>query len=247
MCISAYNSCLRFTCFVGMAGAKLPRKSNNQQTTTMKLTRLIALIAAGAALALNSAFANGIDYSNNASTSLKLNGNSTFTFTAVAGKNFTVTNDTLAGDALGLQGLISGTYTIGAVTTASGTSSAAVTGAGSFKIFDGINTFSATLQWLDISQTGTGSTLNTTGTANLTGITYAGTKASLIDLMSAASGAANSLTFQFNPAIALSAMKTSKKTTSFSGTVTALPEGGETLVMLGLGLSALAFVRRKRA
>jgi hypothetical protein len=228
----------------------------------MKLTRLITLLAAGAALALNSAFADGIDYSSSGGL-LKLNGNSTFTFTSSlqdvqtgpgitnAQANFNVTNDTLAGDAYipgdPLKGLMSGTFSIGTPVTVGLTTSATVSGTGTFKIYDGLTPFTANLSWVDISQTGSGSTLNVQGVANLTSITYAGSRVTLIDLKNAASGASNTLTFQFvGPTLSLTQMLTSTRSTSFSGSVSALPDGGETLMLLGLGLSALAFIRRKQ-
>jgi hypothetical protein len=234
------------------------------------LTRLITALAVGAVVAVSAARANGINFSSAAGTTssngaqIKFDGASHFSFSnATAGTNngfaFVVTNDDLAGDALGLKGVITGTYTIGAISvdnagtpfnTADDVSTAPVTGSGLFKIQDGAsNWFSANVTWQDIKQVGTGSTINTTGFANLTGITYTGTSLSLQELRDALSGASTTISFTFNPAVALSALKSGAGThkTSFSGSTTALPEGGETLMMLGLGLSGLAFLRRKRA
>lgn len=231
----------------------------------MKLTRILALLAASTALALSSAFADGIDYSSKDGL-LKLNGNSTFTFTSSVHDvqtgpgvnnqltNFEVSNDTIFGDAYipgdTLKGLITGTFGIGAITTVgsgpTATNSALVSGTGTFKIYDGLTPFIANLSWVNISQTGGGSTLNVLGVANLTSISYSGSIQTLQAIKNAASGASNTLTFQFSPAMSLSAMQSSTKSTSFSGSVSALPEGGETLMLLGLGLSALAFIRRKQ-
>jgi len=149
-----------------------------------------------------------------------------------------------SGSAINDLGEITGSFSIGAITTSAGVSTASVGGTGAFIIHDGVNTFSAVLTWVNIQQSGTGGTLNTTGTANMTGITYAGSNADLLALKTKGSGG-NSLTFTFIPAISLTDLKggAGSHQTSFSGTV-ATPDGGTTVVLLGFALAGMGTLRR---
>ena len=151
-----------------------------------------------------------------------------------------------SGTASGLMGEMTGTFTIGTITTIGGVSSASVSGSGTFVIHDGVNTLSATLTWVDITQNGTGDNLNITGTVNLTGITYGGSNADLVALRNAGNGA-NVLTFQFVPAVTLATLRNGPgpNSTSFSGTVATLPDGGTTVALLGLALTGLEGLRRR--
>jgi hypothetical protein len=64
--------------------------------------------------------------------------------------------------------------------------------------------------------------------------------------MAAAGTAANVLTFQFVPAVTLAVLRDGpgSHSTSFSGTVVSLPDGGTTIMLLGVGLGALGMARR---
>jgi hypothetical protein len=179
------------------------------------------------------------DYASSVGAKINFDGANHFSFSPGLG-NFSVSDGTAAG----LSGEITGTYTIGAITTSGGVSSAAVTGSGTYVIHDGVNTFSATLTWVNIQQSGTGSTLNVSGTANLTAITYSGSNADLLAIKNA-SAAANTLTFQFVPAVSLSDLAgNGTHSTSFSGTVGTLPDGGTTVALLGFALVGVAGLRR---
>jgi len=197
--------------------------------------------------------ANEIDYSNLANTAINFNGTGGFSFSNVASKNIKITGST-TGQAIGLDGEITGNYQIGPISTFGPTSVANVTGTGSLLIYDGANTLTATLTWDDIVQTGTGSTINDNGVVNLSSITYGGTDADLVNLQNALS-AVNTLTFSFTPAKSLSTLATSAATTSFAGSISTIapsvPDNASTAFLLGLGalgivLGAVA-LRRKSA
>lgn len=204
------------------------------------LLRLAALLALGAGLLGVTAKATPIsfDYSNTTGSTINFDGNSHFSFKAgSSGYSFGITS----GDAVGLTGNILGTFTIGNASAFT----APVTGTGTFSIFDGTTSLTADVSWLSLAQIGTGGTLNFNGALNLKNIAYSGNNSVLLDLKSAEAGN-NTVTFQFASPTSIAQLKSTKMSTSFSGSVTAAPDGGTTLLLMGLGLSGLALVRRKR-
>jgi len=215
--------------------------NQNQVKTTLTFKRIATGLSLAAALALTSnATAVTIDYASADMSFIKFDGAGNFSFTPAA-NSFNVTS----GSAVGLQGDMSGSYAIGAITTIGGVSTASVTGSGTLKIHDGAFDLTGTLTWVDIEQFGTGGTLNTVGDLNLTGITYSGANADLVALKNAGS-AGDVLTFQFIPAQTLTFLKANAAQTSFSGTIhTNVPDGGLTLSLLGFALVGIEGVRRK--
>ena len=181
----------------------------------MKIKNLIAVAASAAVLALGSSAKAVVTfgYSNTGNSAIQFNGDGTFTFTPAV-NNFSVTT----GSALNLPGEITGVYTIGAVTSDGVTSSAPVTGVGTFVIHDGANDLTATLQWVDITQDGTAGFLNVGGSVNLTGITYSGSNPDLVALKAAGS-AINVFNFQFTTVVPLAALTAGPFSTTFAGTV----------------------------
>ena len=77
---------------------------------------------------------------------------------------------------------------------------------------------------IDVSTVGTGGLINLNGTVNLTGVTYSGTNADLLQLKNEATlgGGIVALTFQFVPAKTLNqfAAAGADSKTSYSGTIT---------------------------
>jgi len=205
-----------------------------------KFRRLPTVLLLSASLAAaTSVEALQIDYANTVGSSINFDGLGNFSF-APLGDNFAVTG----GSAAGLLGEITGTYSIGAITTIGIVSSAPVTGSGLFVIHDGSATLSATLNWVDILQVGAGNILNDSGVVSLTGITYGGSNPDLLALASAGS-AANVLTFQFIPPVSLSTLAGSPNATSFSGSISTVPDGGATVALLGFVLVGVEGLRRR--
>jgi hypothetical protein len=210
------------------------------------ILKLSLILAAGMILACaGKVQAVSFDYSSTVGSTIDFDGMTHFTFSPIT-NNFRVSN----GSAANFLGQMTGTFTIGTITTIGGVSSAPVTGSGTFVIHAPDGDLSATLTWVDITQNGTGDNLNITGTVNLTGITYTGTNADLVALRNAGNGA-NVLSFQFVPAVTLAQLRNGPggHSTSFSGTVATLPDGGTTVALLGLALTGLEGLRRgmKRA
>ena len=143
------------------------------------------------------------------------------------GRDFEITLSDGAGDSLGLLGNMSGTFTIGSITSFLGFEFASVSGLGTFSIFDGSSLFTATLAWDDIYSIGTTGGINAVGTLNLTNIAYSGTNA---DLLALASGAGNNgtsaVSFQFIPPESLTDLTTGSGffQTSYSGTAFVEPQ-----------------------
>jgi hypothetical protein len=147
------------------------------------------------------------------------------------------------GTAAGFTGVIAGAFSIGAPVISGGSQIAPVTGVGTFTINDGLTPFTASLTWVDISSFGVFGGLNAGGSANLTGVSYLGTNPDLVAL--AVQGiASNSLTFQFATPYTVTQLKTTDIETSYSGTLTSVPDGGMTVALFGLSLIGLTGVRR---
>jgi len=216
----------------------------------MKLTHLCTALSLTATLAFSGhLLANDIDYANLAHTNIVFNGTGGFSFshTGTPAANIEITGST-TGDSVGLMGEITGNYQIGTVTHVGPVSSATVTGTGTFLVRDGTDTLTATVNWDDILQVGTGSTLNDNGQVNLTNILYSGTNVDLVDLKDDLT-ASNVLDFTFTPAETLAALKTHRVSTSFSGSIDySVPDNGNTALLTGLGLVAIAagLVAQKR-
>ena len=185
------------------------------------------------------------------SANLHFLGDTTFTFddatTGVgSGHDFIVNSTSGAGDAFGLYGNISGTFTVGpssggAIESATVTSSPGAT----LSIFDGVNTFSGLINWITLVRDDTSGNLNIAGAVNLTGITYSGTVADLIALKGANNSASSVINFTFNPALSINDLRTQNVKTSYSGDITSVPDAGGTVMLLGLALSGIALVRNR--
>ncbi len=204
------------------------------------LMRVASFILLGLAFGSYVAKANLMDYSSETNASINFDGQSHFSFAPTA-NNLTITLD---GAATGLSGEVTGLFTIGAITAYPIGATAPVTGSGTFVVHDGLSyDLTGDLVWIDITQIGTGDSLNISGLLNMTNITYGGSNPTLRTL-AAAHSATNVLSFQFTPAVSLSSLKTARHTTSFSGSIS-VPDGGTTIMLLGAALAAVALLRRR--
>jgi len=138
-------------------------------------------------------------------------------------------------------------FSIGSISSSGPLETASVNGTGILTIADGLGyNLTANLTWNDISQDGTGSTLNVNGLINLTGVMYAGSNP---DLMALAANVSDSdtLDFTFDPAVSLTQMATTAEQTTYSGSISSasVPDGGETAMLLGVALCAIGICRNR--
>jgi hypothetical protein len=163
----------------------------------------------------------------------------TFTFVAPVGsQQFEITS---AGAALGLQGSISGTFTIGTISGVD-PQTAPVSGIGTLTIFDGSQNLTASIEWVNIFTFGSSGGLNSTATANITGVDYGGSNTALQTFASLSNPTrTGAVSFQFIPAVSLTTLATGGgiNQTSWSGTFEAVPIP-PTALLLGSGLFGLA-------
>jgi hypothetical protein len=154
----------------------------------------------------------------------------------------------------GLQGNINGTFIVGAITSAvPGVEQASVTTTnGTFSVYDGFsNTLTADLDWKDIlvfNKLVGG--MNVTGLVNLDNISYSGSNSDLLGIENGTDQTVV-LTFQFSPlkkkSLADLMVAGQVNSTSYSGSLSAVPEPSS-CVLLGmatLGLLAYAWRRRQ--
>jgi hypothetical protein len=196
-----------------------------------------------------------VKFSSVTGASIKVLAGGSFTFTnnLTDGRSFEIDltenfPGTEGDDLLGLQGTIGGLYQIGAISPTGTGETATVTGSGTFSIFDatpGLNALTGTVTFVDITTSGTGSTLNVEGTVNLSGLTYSGSNAGLQRLASYPAGIVTA-SFTLIPAQTLTSIKGNGATSTYSGTLTAVPEPGHYAALLSSGLGVALWVARRR-
>jgi len=173
--------------------------------------------------------------------------------------DFRITNASPAG-LDGLMGAISSTFAIGPISTVTFVDpithqtvteqEAPVLGTGTFSIFDGISSdFSATITSNSYTAltVGTAGVLNPFGSVNLSNFLYNGSNPALEALANAGSGI-DAVTFQFVPAESLTQLTTGgvANSTSFSGSVIAVPEPAAFSAILGSAALGCALLRRRK-
>ena len=181
-------------------------------------------------------------------TVISFTSNSTFGFTSTNGYQFSISSVAGGiGDSVGLDGYLApgGPFTIGTITTNGGLQSAPVTGTSTLHITDNATLdLTGTINWIDIGTVSVLGIINLNGQVNLTAITYTGTNSDLTAL-AAAGSATDVVTFQFVPAKDLTQLSTTGGQTSYSGSITTVPEPGAwVLVAMGTGLGV--FLRGRR-
>lgn len=225
-------------------------------TVTRRLTG--ALFACALAIPVTATNAATIDYAATTGGNIVLDATDgcgtagsvgCFSFTpnnATGGSGATSLNIT-SGTAAGVLGRIDGSFGVGTITSSGGLETAPVTGVGSLSLFDGANTLTASLGWVDIATFGTGGIINIEGTANLTSIIYSGSNADLLALANAGTGT-QTATFQFTSPTSLTDLFSGSGTTatSFSGSITPVPVPAA-LWLFGSGLLGFTMVGRRRA
>jgi len=161
--------------------------------------------------------------------------------------------DASAASLVNLNGSIGGTYVVGAISNPSpGVEQAPVTTTnGTFSVFDGAVALTADLDWKDILvYNGLSGVLNGMGIVNLTNIAYTGTNAALAALRDGSQQTAI-VTFQFSPLNkkTLTQLMTDGQvnTTSFSGSVSAVPEPSTVLMLAAASILAFSatWLRRR--
>jgi len=148
---------------------------------------------------------------------------------------------------VGLNGFLGpgGPFVIGAITTSGGLQSAPVTGGSTLHITDNATLdLKGTINWISIATISVAGVLNLNGQVNLTAITYSGTNSDLVALAAAGSGE-DVVTFQFVPPKTLTQLTTTGGQTSYSGSITSVPEPG-TWVLVALGTGLGVFLRGRR-
>jgi len=149
-------------------------------------------------------------------------------------------------------GSITGSFTIGAVTVAGPSQTAAVSGTGSFKIFETLPSLvalTADLSLVKISSLFGGVSINNSSVVNLSNFQYSGSDPNLLALKNASLIGVVTTSFQFSPNRTLLQLTANgaSNSSSYSGTVlTQIPEPSTYAALLaGLTLVVVA-VRRRR-
>lgn len=226
-----------------------------QNTKVMENAKKIAVVVlALLAFSIASSDAIVLDFANLPGTVVDFSGGG-FTFTSANNGQFDITSvQGGTGTSVGLDGgVVSGEpFMIGTISNTStpfGTiESAPVTGTGVLYIMDGSSIdLTGFIQWDNITTLGTGGTLDLTGTINLTDIVYTGANSDLLALAGDGS-ATDTLSFQFTSGSSLEELATTGGLTSYSGSISAVPEPGTmTLVSAGLmGLFSLRILRKRQ-
>jgi hypothetical protein len=189
-----------------------------------------------------------LDFQGLDGTVINFTTNSTFGFTTTNGYQFSISSVTGgAGTSVGFNGYLSpgGPFTIGAITTNAGLQSAPVTGTSTLHITDNAATdLTGTINWISIGTINVLGVLDLSGQVNLTGITYPGGNSDL-GALAAAGSASDVVTFQFIPAKDLTLLSTAGGQTSYSGSITSVPEPG-TWVLVALGTGLGVFLRGRK-
>lgn len=196
-----------------------------------------------------------LNFSNNAGSALTFLGTGTgvsfdfganpdFKITSISGPWTGAPTDLLSG----LQGDILGlfSYSTASIVSMAGLQTAPVTSAGGeLVVHDGSGfDLTAALSWVDIQTFGTIGGLDASGTIDLSGFSYGGNNSQLMQLANYGDTTV-AATFQFVPAQSLSDLASGTHSTSFSGSLNAVPEPSSWFC-LAIGAVAMVWVGRRR-
>jgi PEP-CTERM motif len=172
---------------------------------------------------------------------------STIQFTdATDGYDFVIAGSSAPG-LVGLKGNIGGVFQIQGISVVGSAQTAAVSGTGTFSIFDGSNTLTADLSLLSVGTLGAGLALNLDGAPNLSHFSYAGSNATLQSFVTSPD-AAIALSAQFIPPKSLTALTAAGSINSsvYSGTIAATVPEPASYLLLAAGLIGAAVSMRRR-
>jgi len=218
----------------------------------MKRSFLTVLIVVLALVAQTANAANiSCDFSSVAGASIKFTGTGDkIEFPNTGAYDFVVT-DATSPNLGGLFGTIGGTFVVGTISSPfSGVEQALLTTTdGSFSIFDGTASLTANLDWKDITVFNKLSgVMNGTGIVNLSNLAYTGSNS---DLLAIKNGQDQTvvLTFQFSPlkkkSLADLMVNNQVNSTSYSGSLSAVPEPSMLVGLAGMGLVGLMLAVRR--
>jgi hypothetical protein len=210
----------------------------------MKITKCSLSIVLVLSLASMAHAIQIYNFSSLPGASIQFNGTSSdFLFNSLAdGTQWWITGESgqPGGSVLTLKGWFTGgPWSYGSISGVSDQSAPVSTSPAMLKIDDGTGTLAtANVTWGVVSTSPTGG-LNAGLTVNLFDLSYTGLNVDLRSFFSNPSGELN-LSFQYDPAMSLTQLTqgSGPYTTSFSGTLTPVPEPGSVL-LLGLGFFAL--------
>jgi hypothetical protein len=219
----------------------------------------LATLTAGVAICAATSQA-ALDFANLTGTAIEFTSGSQFSFTGGAAQWDVTTPGSAAEGLDGAFSVTGGSWTYGPITTSSTilgvqeTANVTTTG-GTLAINDGGGNFlTGNINWVQIyTLNGAIGGLNAGATVNVTGLTYSGSNAALLALLSGSGDGTLDLTFQFDPAVMLDALANTAVPvdTSYSGSLTAVPEPATilagVLLLLPLGMSTLRILRKNRA
>jgi len=212
----------------------------------MKL-RIFSLLVSGV-VSTASAQTLTVDFASLGSSLLSFGGTDrtlTFLPDPATGYDFRITSSSIPGLA-GLDGIITGTVTVGPVTIApDGLASAALTGTTGFEIFDGSSAdLTGDISWGSLTTYSNDGLFQRTG-ATLGDLSYSGGNAALQALVGAAgSGAVDEDVVFLLPTAKLIEPITSDSD-AFSGSLTAIPEPRTWAALAGVSAFALAVFSRR--
>jgi hypothetical protein len=216
------------------------KRSAGFRSCVLAVVALLSLSFSAKAITLNF---QGLD-----GTVINFATNSTFGFTSTNGYQFSISSVLGGvGSSVGLNGFLSpgGPFLIGPITITGGLQSAPVTGTSTLHITDHATLdLTGTINWVNIATISVAGVLNLNGQVNLTAITYTGTNSDLVALAAAGAGE-DVVTFQFVPPQTLTQLTTTGGQTSYSGSITSVPEPG-TWVLVALGTGLGVFLRGRR-